>query len=174
MEEQRGGLSRKNIALFLVVALLSPLAVIFYFDGWISILATLWLFGYEVVSSESRFFFVIQSISTVILWVWRFVFLYAFLRFYRHRFSFKQLKIAALIAQIPWIMINLGNLLNILLSPIYGRIDHFAIPIPSLVIVGLIILRWHPPRPLPKDWLRNDDEWGPTIRLDDADDMEKS
>lgn len=163
MEPQ--ALSKRTILALLLVGLLTPLALIFYDDGEISILAALWLFVYFPYDSHTTFEWIIQSSSTVVMWIWRFVFLFIFIQFYKRKMSYRQLKYGAATSQCPWILANIGIFLNWLIG---GTLGYFMIPIPFLVFVALLVLRVKPRSEPPEDWLdEKDSSWGPTINIDD-------
>ena len=78
--------------------------------------------------------------------------------------SFCQVKFGAVLAQVPWIIANLGIFLNYLYG---GRITYLAIPIPFLVLACFIVLRVWPRSIPPKTWLdeEHDASCGPTIDI---------
>ncbi len=157
-------LSGKIIIALLLVGLLTPIAGLINDVGRLYVYAVLWTFSFHTVELYSRFNWNIQSISSIIMWIWKFIYLYIFIQFYNRKMSLRQVTFGAVLAQDSWIVANIGIFLNYLYG---GRITYLAIPIPFLVFVSLVVLRIWPRSVPPKTWLEeeHDASWGPTIDI---------
>jgi len=162
-ESQKEKRTRYMVLLItLIVALFSPVIAILYnspYYSYVQIMAMTWVWygsggGMPI---PLLFFFIISSLPFTFM---RLVFVYMVNRYYLGKTTRQRILIAGIIAeaQAP-IIYSLPYIIMLILSPGSSYFPMYAIPVPILIIVVFLLMRFRPP-PERKSWVDNGEKGG--------------
>ncbi|MGV9104009.1 MAG: hypothetical protein ACOC3C_07840 [Candidatus Thorarchaeota archaeon] len=145
----------------LIVALFSPAIAILYnspYYSYVQIMAMTWVWYGSAFGPPMPIPLMFILISSLPFTFMRLVFVYMVNRYYLRKTTRQKTLIAGIIAEAQAPMIySLPYIIMFILSPGSPYFPMYAIPVPALIIVAFLLMRFRPP-PERKSWVDNGDK----------------
>ena len=149
-------------ALIGVLAIFMPIGMITYDYGYAQVMAMTWIYFYYPIEPgyflPNFIFDPFMLIASLPFAVMRPVFAFMMMRAYQGKTTGRRALLSGLIAEIQFPLFFYGiSLISFMAYP-YPASFPLLVPIPILIIVGLIIVRAFPPDATPTKWSEEDQE----------------